>query len=66
MTWIPGVGLYGHGMHDYLIDELELGARVASGLDNENNARMGVWVDISYAEWCRNNPPEPAGEVLEF
>lgn len=50
------LGLYGSGMHDFILDELELGTRVAMGLDSENNAKMGVWVDLSYIEYVRNNP----------
>lgn len=46
-------GLYGTGMHFWILDEMELGKRVAHALDNENNAKMGVWVDISYMEYLR-------------
>lgn len=35
-------GLYGSGMHAWLLDELELGARVAHFLDDEQNGfRLG-------------------------
>lgn len=60
------IGLHGPGMHDWIMDELELGRRVAHALDNENNAKMGVWVDISYMEWCRNNPPADGPKVSGF
>lgn len=46
-------GLYGNGMHDFILDEEMLGFRVACGLDAENNCGMGVWVDLSYQEYCR-------------
>lgn len=32
------IGLYGSGFHDYMMDEFELGKRVAVYLDSENNA----------------------------
>lgn len=35
MNW--PFGLHHHGMHDWLMDEIELGARVALILDDENN-----------------------------
>lgn len=53
MNW--PFGLYGAGMHDWLMDELELGARVAHGLDAENN----VWpsrldfLDLEIESWHR-------------
>lgn len=45
--------MYGSEMHGFVLDEAELGSRVASGLDQENNCKMGVWVDISYEAYCR-------------
>lgn len=33
-------GLYGSGMHGWILDEMELGERVAHFLDDENNAKM--------------------------
>jgi hypothetical protein len=32
------LGLYGKGFHQYMMDEVELGTRVARWLDSENNA----------------------------
>lgn len=32
------VGVHSHGMADWVMDEMELGARVAIFLDSENNA----------------------------
>lgn len=46
-------GLYGTGMHFFILNEMELGYRVACALDDENNAKMGVWVDLSYLEYLR-------------
>ena len=40
-------GLYGKAMHDFIIDELELGTRVAVGLDNEA-CGYGALLDLQY------------------
>lgn len=43
-----GGGVYGHGMHDYIIDELEIGARAAMFLDSENNCGWSALWDLMY------------------
>lgn len=35
MTGHDWPGVHGNGMHDYVIDEIELGARAALALDDE-------------------------------
>jgi hypothetical protein len=47
-------GLYGAGMHDWLIDELELGTRVAHFMDSENvfPSRL-FWLQEEVDEWHR-------------
>jgi hypothetical protein len=46
------IGLYGHGMHDFILDEAELGTRVAMALDNEA-CGFGALFDLSYEEYVR-------------
>jgi hypothetical protein len=47
-------GLSGAGMHDWLIDELELGARVAHFIDSENVFPSRAWfLDLEIEEWHR-------------
>jgi hypothetical protein len=47
-------GLYGAGMHDWLIDELELGARVAHFIDSENVfPSRAWWLQEEIDEWHR-------------
>lgn len=41
------MGLYGNGMHNWLIDELELGERVAHALDAEA-CGFGPLFDLQY------------------
>ena len=38
ITHNTALGSYGHGMHDFIMDELELGARVAMAFDEEEQA----------------------------
>jgi hypothetical protein len=48
-------GLYGAGMHDWLMDELELGTRVAHFLDSENNqwpSRLD-FLELEIESWQR-------------
>lgn len=49
-----GLGLYGSGMHGFILDEMELGTRVASCLDQEA-CGFGVLFDLSYEEWVKND-----------
>lgn len=52
MSW-PG-GLYGNGMHQFILDEAELGFRAAYALDYEQAwAGMGWLLDLQYAEYVR-------------
>jgi hypothetical protein len=48
------IGLHHNGMHDWVLDEHMLGARVAAALDAEATG-MGVWVDLSYAQYVREH-----------
>lgn len=57
------VGLYGPGMHGFIIDELELGTRVAMALDSENNAGWSAIDDLILERDMQNDmdgttPPE--------
>ena len=58
-------GLQGHGMHGYVLDEAELGKRVATCLDEEV-AWWGIVppaiLDISYAQYCAEHPELAEGE----
>ena len=45
-------GLQHAGMHDWLMDELELGARVAHALDAEA-CGYGPLIDLQLAEYLR-------------
>lgn len=50
MNW--PFGLYGAGMHDWLMDELELGTRVAHFLDSENTEPSRIWfLDMEVELW---------------
>jgi hypothetical protein len=40
-------GLYTNGMHDFILDEMELGTRVAQALDDEA-CGFGPLFDLSY------------------
>jgi hypothetical protein len=45
------IALYGPGMHDFIMREMEVGTRVAMAEDLEA-CGFGVLFDLSYAEWC--------------
>jgi hypothetical protein len=45
-------GLYTNGMHDFILDEMELGTRVAMALDNEA-CGFGALFDLQYDEYMR-------------
>lgn len=48
-------GLYGAGMHDYVIREIELGSRAAMCEDAEACGDNALF-DISYLEYLRTHP----------
>lgn len=50
-------GLYNNGMHKFIIDELELGTRVAMALDNEA-AGFGPLFDLSYELYMKEHGDE--------
>lgn len=45
-------GLYGAGMHDFILRELEVGTRVAMAEDNEA-CGFGPLFDVQYMEWVQ-------------
>lgn len=45
-------GLYGHGMHDFILDEMELGTRVAMALDSEANGWSAL-DNLSYEQYLK-------------
>jgi hypothetical protein len=45
-------GLYGNGMHDFVLAESELGTRVAQCQAAEDADPLTWWVDWLYAEEC--------------
>lgn len=53
-----GVGLYGPGMHFFILDELELGFRVACALDEIN-----AWGPEGATWWAFH--PGPGADVPE-
>lgn len=45
------IPLYGPGMHNFILDEIELGTRVAVALDDEAcYGGMAWYYDLKYAE----------------
>jgi hypothetical protein len=58
----PERGLYGSGMHDFIMDELELGTRVATALDQEA-VGFGPLFDVMYAEYVKEKKAEDAASV---
>jgi hypothetical protein len=72
VTNIPPTGLYGSGMHDFVLGEAELGTRVATFLDTEAEEPNWFVNDAHYAEYCkreaeeweREHPGEPMPDVL--
>lgn len=51
------MGLYTNGMHDFIIDELELGTRAAMALDDEA-CGFGPLFDLSYELYRREHEGE--------
>ena len=49
---IPGVGMYGQGMHDFVLREAEVGTRVAMAEDDEA-CGFGPMFDASFVEYLR-------------
>jgi hypothetical protein len=46
------MGLYSHGMHDFILRECEVGTRVAMAEDDELNG-MGPLLDLQYREYIQ-------------
>lgn len=44
-------GLYGPGMHGFILDELELGIRAATVLDDENNGMRLPCLSMEVEHW---------------
>jgi hypothetical protein len=40
-------GIFGNGMHQFLLDDMELGERVALALDSENSDPLMHFLDLS-------------------
>jgi hypothetical protein len=54
------IALYGHGMHEFVLRELEIGTRAARYEDSER-CGWSALDDLHYAEWVRlHQHPEPA------
>lgn len=49
--WWPH-GLYGPGMHDYIVREIEIGTRAASAQDAED-CGFSALLDLIYEASCR-------------
>jgi hypothetical protein len=61
-----GAGLFGSGMHDFILMDLELGERVAMWQDDED-CGFGALFDLQYAKAMQKAqlvPFSPAGIVL--
>lgn len=58
---IPGVGLYGKGMHEFVLREAEVGKRVAAAEDNEACGWSAI-DDLQYLAWCKEQPDWPGVE----
>lgn len=52
-----GVGLYNNAMHQFILDEMELGTRVAMYLDNEA-CGFGALFDLSYELYMKEHGDE--------
>lgn len=48
-----GLALYGNGMHEYVLRELEVGKRVALFQDSETNAGWSALDDLSFVTYMR-------------
>lgn len=46
------MGIYGNGMHDFVMHEAEVGYRVAAAQDSEDCGWSALW-DLSYEQYCR-------------
>lgn len=67
MEAVKGIGLYGPGMHGFILDEAELGTRIAIALDEESiegAAGMYWWLAIGYPELEAMEAEERALHVL--
>ena len=45
------IALYGHGMHDFVLRELEIGKRATAAEDNEH-CGWSALDDLDYAAYC--------------
>jgi hypothetical protein len=54
------IGLYGSGMHEYVLDEIELGPRAAACADDE---ACGYSPLVPEPEPDRDPEPEPEAEL---
>lgn len=52
-------GLYGPGMHRFILDETELGFRVAAWLAQERAEPLAALLDVQYAEYLKEAQVEP-------
>lgn len=57
VTW--PFGLYGHGMHDFVMRELEIGHRAATYEDSEA-CGWSALMDLSYEQYIR----EQSGQAV--
>lgn len=48
------MGLYGHGMHDFILRECEIGLRAAMCEDSEACGFDAIF-DLLYEEYCRTH-----------
>ena len=49
------IGLYGHGMHDFILREIEIGKRAAACEDSEWNAGWSAIDDLLYSRWMEQD-----------
>ncbi len=52
------IGLHHNGMHDFVLRELEVGARTALAEDDEA-CGFGPLFDARYLRWARSQPDHP-------
>ena len=53
------IALVGRRMHQYVLDEIELGKRAAMCLDSENNCGWSAIDNWQYGQWAASQPDEP-------
>lgn len=57
--------VYGHGMHDFILREVEVGTRVALAEDDEL-CGLGPLFDLQYDEWLKTQPCEATAWLLDL